>query len=60
MEKTNITDKIIQSHLLPQKKYRMQANKIYFKTLNQTGWECFEKATSISRLMVLLNAILSN
>ena len=49
--------KMIQSNLVPQKKNRMPPNKIYFKTLNQMGWECFENATSNSRLIVLPNAI---
>jgi len=48
---------MIQSNLLPQKKYRIQPSKTYFKILNQIGWECFENATSNSRFMVLLNAI---
>jgi hypothetical protein len=49
--------KMIQSNLVPQKKYRRAPNKIYFKTLNHIGWDCFENATSNSRLIVLANAI---
>jgi len=49
---------MIQINLLPQKKYIMQPNKIYFKILNQAGCECFDNATSISLFMVLLNDIL--
>jgi hypothetical protein len=48
---------MIHSNLVPQKKKIIIPNKIYFKTLNQTGWECFENATSNSRLIVLLIAI---
>jgi len=57
MAKTNIMIKMIQSNLVPQKKYRIEPNKIYFKTRNQIGWECFENATSNSRFIVLPNAI---
>jgi len=49
--------RMIHSNLVPQKKNRITPNKIYFKTLNQIGWECFENATSNSRLIVLFNAI---
>jgi len=48
---------MISNNSVPQKKYRRAANKIYFKILNQIGWECFENATSNSRLIVLPNAI---
>jgi hypothetical protein len=48
---------MIQSNLFPQKKYSEDPNKIYLRILNQTGWECLEKATSISRLMILENVI---
>jgi hypothetical protein len=48
---------MIHSNLVPQKKYRIHPNRIYLKTLNQPGWECFENATSNSRLIVLFNAI---
>ena len=42
----------VQSNGLPQKKYNTMPNKVYFKILNQTGCECFENATSISRLII--------
>jgi len=48
---------MIQSNLLSQKKYSTKPNKIYFKILNQIGWECFENATSISLFMVLSTGI---
>ena len=48
---------MIHSNFVPQKKNRIPPNKIYFKTLNQVGWECFENATSNSRLIILRNAI---
>ena len=57
MAKANIMSKMIHSNLVPQKKNRILPNIIYFKTLNQAGWECFENATSNSRLIVLPNAI---
>jgi hypothetical protein len=57
MAKANIMSKMIHNNFVPHKKNRIHPNKIYFKTLNQTGWECFENATSNSRLIVLLNAI---
>jgi len=57
MANANIMSKMIQSNFVPQKKNTMLPNKTYFKILNQTGWECFENATSNSRLIVLPSAI---
>ena len=57
MAKANMISKMIHNNLVPQKKNRIPPNKIYFKTLNQVGWECFENATSNSRLIILRNAI---
>jgi len=57
MAKANIVSRMIHSNFVPQKKNRIPPNKIYFKILNQTGWECFENATSSSRLIVLPGAI---
>jgi hypothetical protein len=48
---------MIQSSWVPQRKYIKQANKMYFKNLNQTGWACLENATSTSRLKALENDI---
>lgn len=53
-------NKTIQSILLPQKKYSTKPNRQYFKTLNQAGCECFEKATSASRFKDLETLILIN
>ncbi len=57
MATANIMTKMIHKNLVPQKKNRIAANKTYFKILNQIGWECFENATSNSRLIVLPIAI---
>ena len=56
MAKASIMSRMIHNNFVPQKKNTIQPNKIYFKILNHTGWECFEKATSNSRLMVLRSA----
>ena len=57
MAKANIMVRMIHNNFVPQKKNTMPPNKIYFNILNHTGWECFEKATSNSRLIDLRSAI---
>lgn len=57
MAKANKVSKMIHSNFVPRKKNTIPPSKIYFKILNQIGWECFENATSNSRLIVLPGAI---
>ena len=51
---------MIQRNGDPQNRNSMAANKMYFKTLNQTGCECFENATSSSLFKILLSGILKS
>src|SRR5690349_1980988 len=57
MAKANIMSRMIHNNFVPQKKNTIAPNKIYFRILNHTGWECFERATSNSRLIDLGSAI---
>jgi hypothetical protein len=44
--------KMIQNQGLSQNKYTQARMTMYFTSLNQTGWECLDRATSISRFTI--------
>jgi len=53
-------EKKYQINRVPQKKYIIRPITTYLTILNQTGWACFEKATSSSLFKIVLNDIAGN